>query len=126
MVWPNEACKALQGGKESELDRISDEPHPYVNLKDLQRELLQYKRADGVGLTAELFTPPGYDAERDGRLPCVLWAYPRCGPLQSSLHSTPSGLFAAVLCVGVGMQALCSELADAQASNPPSSLVCPA
>ena len=39
---------------------------------------LQYKRADGTGLNAELFTPPGYDAERDGPLPCILWAYPRC------------------------------------------------
>ena len=26
---------------------------------------------------ATLFTPPGYDKERDGRLPCLVWAYPR-------------------------------------------------
>ena len=74
----------MQGGAHSELDRISDEPHPYEGLKDLQRELLQYKRADGVGLTAELFTPPGYDPQRDGRLPCVLWAYPRCAAVQGA------------------------------------------
>jgi hypothetical protein len=28
-------------------------------------------------LTASLYTPPGYDKDRDGPLPCILWAYPR-------------------------------------------------
>jgi hypothetical protein len=39
--------------------------------------VLRYKRADGVDLTATLYTPPGYDPARDGRLPTLLWAYPR-------------------------------------------------
>ncbi len=39
--------------------------------------MLRYKRADGVDLTATLYTPPGYDPARDGRLPTLLWAYPR-------------------------------------------------
>lgn len=37
----------------------------------------RYKRDDGLDLTATLYLPPGYDKERDGRLPCILWAYPR-------------------------------------------------
>jgi dipeptidyl aminopeptidase/acylaminoacyl peptidase len=37
----------------------------------------RYKREDGLDLTATLYLPPGYDKERDGRLPCILWAYPR-------------------------------------------------
>lgn len=30
-----------------------------------------------MDLTATLYLPPGYDKDRDGRLPCILWAYPR-------------------------------------------------
>lgn len=43
----------------------------------MQREVLRYPRADGVMLTATLYTPPGYDATRDGPLPAIFWAYPR-------------------------------------------------
>jgi dipeptidyl aminopeptidase/acylaminoacyl peptidase len=39
--------------------------------------LPRYKREDGLDLTATLYLPPGYDRERDGRLPCILSAYPR-------------------------------------------------
>jgi len=34
-------------------------------------------RGDGVLLSGLLHLPPGYDPERDGRLPLVLWAYPQ-------------------------------------------------
>ena len=42
-----------------------------------QKELVRYQRADGLDLNATLYLPPGYERERDGRLPCLLWAYPR-------------------------------------------------
>ncbi|MEM6797672.1 MAG: prolyl oligopeptidase family serine peptidase, partial [Acidobacteriota bacterium] len=35
------------------------------------------ERADGVPLSATLYLPPGYDAERDGPLPMLMWAYPQ-------------------------------------------------
>ena len=57
--------------------RITDFPHPYPQLRDTQFELIQYKRADGVKLRGELHTPEGYDPERDGRLPVLMWAYPQ-------------------------------------------------
>ena len=28
-------------------------------------------------MTATLYLPPGYDKEKDGPLPCLIWAYPR-------------------------------------------------
>lgn len=28
-------------------------------------------------MTATLYLPPGYDKEKDGALPCLIWAYPR-------------------------------------------------
>lgn len=57
--------------------QVTNYPHPYPQLKDMSREVLRYPRSDGVTLTATLYLPPGYDKERDGPLPCILWAYPR-------------------------------------------------
>jgi dipeptidyl aminopeptidase/acylaminoacyl peptidase len=51
-------------------------PHPTPQIAGAKKELLRYERADGVKLNATLYTPPGYDPARDGRLPVVIWAYP--------------------------------------------------
>ncbi|MGB0839313.1 MAG: prolyl oligopeptidase family serine peptidase [Chitinophagales bacterium] len=56
---------------------ITHFPHPYPSLKQLRRELIHYEREDGVKLTATLYCPPHYDSEKDGRLPVLLWAYPK-------------------------------------------------
>lgn len=52
-------------------------PHPQPQLKGVQKQLLKYKRKDGVDLTAMLYLPEGYDPAKDGRLPVLMWAYPR-------------------------------------------------
>jgi dipeptidyl aminopeptidase/acylaminoacyl peptidase len=52
-------------------------PHPTPQLTGAKKELIQYKRADGVNLTATLYTPPNYDPAKDGRLPVLMFAYPR-------------------------------------------------
>ncbi|WP_420147621.1 prolyl oligopeptidase family serine peptidase [Spirosoma sp.] len=50
-------------------------PHPYPQLKGIQKQQLRYKRSDGVDLTATLYLPVGYKKEQ-GPLPTFLWAYP--------------------------------------------------
>ena len=55
---------------------LTNFPHPMPQLAAAKKELLRYERADGVKLTATLYTPPGYDPARDGRLPVLMWAYP--------------------------------------------------
>lgn len=57
--------------------QVTRYPHPYPQLRDMSREVLRYPRSDGVMLTATLYLPPGYDKERDGALPAIVWAYPR-------------------------------------------------
>ncbi len=52
-----------------------ENPHPQLN--EISRELVTYEREDGVPLSATLYLPAGYDAERDGPLPLLVWAYPR-------------------------------------------------
>ncbi|MCA8832725.1 alpha/beta hydrolase family protein [Hymenobacter pini] len=50
-------------------------PNPYATLGNLQKQVLKYKRADGVDLTANLYLPPNYKKE-DGPLPTLIEAYP--------------------------------------------------
>lgn len=60
----------------NELTQLTQFPHPYPQLKDVKKEVLHYKRADGVDLTVDMYLPPGYKKE-DGPLPAIVWAYPR-------------------------------------------------
>jgi len=57
------------------LTQVTFFPHPYPQFKDIQKQQLRYKRADGVELTATLLLPPSYK-KSDGPLPTFLWAYP--------------------------------------------------
>lgn len=52
-------------------------PHPYPQMLGVKQEQIKYKRADGIDLTAVVYTPKDYNAERDGKLPVLIWAYPR-------------------------------------------------
>ena len=50
---------------------------PYPTLKGIKKQLITYPRKDGLNLSAVLYTPEGYEPARDGRLPVLMWAYPR-------------------------------------------------
>ena len=50
---------------------------PAPQFAGVKREVVRYKRVDGVQLQATVYLPPGYDRARDGALPFLLWAYPR-------------------------------------------------
>ncbi|MCR9289696.1 MAG: prolyl oligopeptidase family serine peptidase [Bacteroidetes bacterium] len=71
---PNFFMRDLNSGSNRQ---ITNFVNPYAALKEIKKEFIKYKRKDGVELTGTLYTPPGYDKERDGRLPVVMWAYPQ-------------------------------------------------
>jgi dipeptidyl aminopeptidase/acylaminoacyl peptidase len=58
------------------LSQITKFPHPTPQLEGVQKEMLQYERADGVKLTAMLYLPKDYK-KGDKPLPMLMWAYPR-------------------------------------------------
>lgn len=60
-----------------ELEQLTFFEHPTPQLRNVHKEFIQYERADGVQLSATLYLPPGYDKNRDGKLPVLVWAYPR-------------------------------------------------
>lgn len=66
----------LQSWPDQRISPITNFPHPYPQLSNLQKEMIRYKRKDGVQLTATLYLPPGYDAAKDGPLPMLVWSYP--------------------------------------------------
>lgn len=56
---------------------ITNFTNPYPALDGVTKEKIKYKRADGVDLTGDLYLPKGYNKEKDGQLPVLIWAYPR-------------------------------------------------
>ncbi len=55
--------------------QVTHFPSPYAGINLPTKQLLHYKRADGVDLTATLWLPAGYDKSR-GPLPTLMEAYP--------------------------------------------------
>jgi dipeptidyl aminopeptidase/acylaminoacyl peptidase len=49
---------------------------PEPQFAGVTKQLVTYKRADGVNLSGTLYLPAGYDKARDGPLPMLMWAYP--------------------------------------------------
>jgi dipeptidyl aminopeptidase/acylaminoacyl peptidase len=75
--------------------QVTDFPSPYGNAPIPKKQVLKYKRADGVDLSANLYLPPGYKPE-DGPLPTLLEAYPleyktksAAGQITGSPHQFP-------------------------------------
>jgi dipeptidyl aminopeptidase/acylaminoacyl peptidase len=56
---------------------VTNFSNPYPQLVGVSKEKITYKRADGVDLTGDLYLPKGYNKDKDGPLPVVIWAYPR-------------------------------------------------
>jgi dipeptidyl aminopeptidase/acylaminoacyl peptidase len=53
---------------------LTNFPDATPQLRGIKKQLVTYKRADGVQCSFTLYLPPGY---KDGtRLPTVIWAYP--------------------------------------------------
>jgi len=71
-VSPNYYLKNLANGS---LEQVTSFPNPYGNAVLPKKQVLKYKRADGVDLSANLYLPPGYKMG-DGPLPTLMEAYP--------------------------------------------------
>jgi dipeptidyl aminopeptidase/acylaminoacyl peptidase len=68
---PNYYVRSAGGTEKRALTHFAD---PTPELRAIKKQLVTYKRADGVQLSFTLYLPPDY---REGqRLPTVVWAYP--------------------------------------------------
>jgi dipeptidyl aminopeptidase/acylaminoacyl peptidase len=72
---PNYFVKVGWKNGVNELKQVTFLPSPYGDAPLPKKQVLKYKRADGVDLSANLYLPPSYKLS-DGPLPTLMEAYP--------------------------------------------------
>jgi dipeptidyl aminopeptidase/acylaminoacyl peptidase len=50
--------------------------NPFESIANVHKEVIKYKRKDGVELSGTLYLPVGYDKTKKEKLPLLIWAYP--------------------------------------------------
>ncbi|HNP33123.1 MAG TPA: prolyl oligopeptidase family serine peptidase [Flavobacterium sp.] len=72
--FPNYYFRNLKSKK---LTQITDFKNPFESIKNVYKEVIKYKRKDGVDLSGTLYLPEGYDrVKKSEKLPLLIWAYP--------------------------------------------------
>jgi dipeptidyl aminopeptidase/acylaminoacyl peptidase len=67
---PNYRLRKVGG----EITQLTNDTDPTPQIRGIKKQLVKYKRPDGVDLSATLYLPAGY--KEGTRLPLVVWAYP--------------------------------------------------
>lgn len=72
--FPNYYFRNIKSGK---LTPITNFKNPFESIKNVYKEVIKYKRNDGVELSGTLYLPAGYDrVKKSEKLPLLIWAYP--------------------------------------------------
>ena len=72
--YPNYYTKNIKSGKQKAITNLVN---PFQALSTVEKQVLNYKRNDGVELSGTLYLPAGYDKSKKEKLPLLIWAYPR-------------------------------------------------
>ncbi|MPM60152.1 hypothetical protein SDC9_107000 [bioreactor metagenome] len=72
--YPNYYFRNLKS--KNQLTQITFFKNPFESIKDVYKEVIKYKRKDGVELSGTLYLPAGYDRTKKEKLPLLIWAYP--------------------------------------------------
>ena len=73
--YPNYFKKNIKSNK---AEAVTHFANPFESIKDVYKEVITYKRNDGVTLTGTLYLPANYDRKaKKEKLPLLIWAYPR-------------------------------------------------
>jgi len=62
--------------QKDKLTPITNFKNPFESIKNVSKEVIKYKRKDGVELSGTLYLPAGYDKVKKEKLPLLIWAYP--------------------------------------------------
>jgi len=74
--YPNYFVRTITS-KKSPLVQITDFVNPFKSIESVSKEVIKYKRADGVELIGTLYLPLGYDKASKQKMPMIMWAYPQ-------------------------------------------------
>ncbi len=69
-----------------EARKLTDFDDPTPLLRQIEKRIVRYTRADGVALSGQLYLPPGW--KPGTRLPLVVWAYPQDYPDEGTASQT--------------------------------------
>ena len=72
--FPNYYIRDIHAG--NKLTAVTNFDNPFASIQDVHKEVINYKRDDGLDLSGTLYLPPGYDRSSPEQLPMLLWAYP--------------------------------------------------
>ncbi|QGK76925.1 prolyl oligopeptidase family serine peptidase [Flavobacterium sp. SLB02] len=72
--YPNYYFRNIK--KQNSLTPITSFQNPFESIKNVSKEVIKYKRKDGVELSGTLYLPAGYDKAKKEKLPLLIWAYP--------------------------------------------------
>ena len=62
--------------KRDKLTQITSFENPFLSIQNIHKEVINYKRADGLDLSGTLYLPIGYDTNKKEKMPLIIWAYP--------------------------------------------------
>ena len=72
--YPNYYFRNIKS--KDKLTQITSFKNPFESIKNVYKEVIKYKRKDGVDLSGTLYLPVGYDRAKKEKLPLLIWAYP--------------------------------------------------
>lgn len=71
--YPNYYFRGIKSGS---LKQLTFFDNPFKSIQDVHKEVISYKRDDGLELSGTLYLPVGYDKEKKEKMPMIMWAYP--------------------------------------------------
>lgn len=72
--YPNYYIRNIRNKRAPEA--LTSFENPFASIANIHKEVISYKRDDGVELTGTLYLPVNYDREKKEKLPMIMWAYP--------------------------------------------------
>jgi len=73
--YPNYYFRNIK--KKNDVKQITFNENPFESIKDVHKEVIKYKRKDGVELSGTLYLPANYNRKnKTEKLPLLIWAYP--------------------------------------------------
>jgi dipeptidyl aminopeptidase/acylaminoacyl peptidase len=73
--YPNYYVRNIK--KKNSLIQLTNFTNPFKSIESVHKEVIKYKRPDGVELSATLYLPVGYDKVKKEKKPMIMWAYPQ-------------------------------------------------
>lgn len=72
--YPNYFVKNIRSRKAPV--QVTHFRNPFTAIENVHKEVIKYKREDGLELSGTLYLPVGYDMKKKEKLPMIMWAYP--------------------------------------------------